>query len=256
MSRIKRRADALQGPVRPLELPRVRVALLLDQGALADPRIGLAQSHPMLPGEPHQPLAGAVHQPGVGRERNRLLLHCRVDDHVPEIGRLGGAGAGCGREALLKQRREPLLAHAPAPARQRRAIDRKPMPEKLLAAEELKVRVLDPARAQRLVGEVMQVLEDGQPRHQAGRQRRPAGAVLINRPEALFQERPIDRLAEPHQPVPEVEHLLEPGTEQVLLARLPALPWSHRRPAEIPTRAANHAQKPQSICQKTYPQPA
>src|SRR3954462_991424 len=41
------RADALQGPVRPLELPRVRVALVLDQRALANPRIGLAQSHPM-----------------------------------------------------------------------------------------------------------------------------------------------------------------------------------------------------------------
>src|SRR3954447_24603973 len=61
--------------------------------------------------------------------------------------------------------------------------------------------------------------------------------------EALFQERPIDRPAEPHQAVPEVEHLLEPGTEQVLLPCLPALPWSHRPPRRNPDQASESCPK-------------
>ena len=51
------------------------------------------------------------------------------------------AGDGSGlvrhRQALLDQSRQALLAHALAPARQRRAIERGLVPEHVLAAEEL-----------------------------------------------------------------------------------------------------------------------
>ena len=60
-----------------------------------------------------------MHQLGVRREGNRLLLHGRVDDHLPEVRGLGGSQAGRDRQALLDQRDELVLPHALAPARQR-----------------------------------------------------------------------------------------------------------------------------------------
>ena len=171
------------------------VALVLDQRELADPPIGLAQLHPVLLGQPHQPLARPVHQLGVGREHHRLRLHRGVDHHAGQIGRLHRLGPGGDRQALLQQRHELLLAHALAPARQRGAVEHQPVLEELLAAEVLEIRVLDPALAQRLVGEVVHVLEDGKPRHQPRRQRRVPRLVRVDRSELLFQEAPVDRSA-------------------------------------------------------------
>jgi hypothetical protein len=62
--------------------------------------------------------------------------------------------------AETHQRLQPLLAHAGAPARQRRAIEHQPMLEELLAAEVLVIRVLDPALAQHFIGQIISVLED------------------------------------------------------------------------------------------------
>jgi hypothetical protein len=71
--------------------------------------------------------------------------------------------------------------------RQRRAIEHQPVLEELLAAEVLVIGVFHPALAQHLVGEVIRVLEDGQPRHQSRRQRRLAGAVRVDLAEAPLQ---------------------------------------------------------------------
>src|SRR4051812_49035157 len=62
------------------------------------------------------------------------------------------------------------------------------MLEELLAAEELVIGVLDPTLAQHLVGEVVGVLEDRQPRHHPRRQRRPPGIIGVDLAEPLFQE--------------------------------------------------------------------
>ena len=51
-----------------------------DQRVFANPLIGLAQPHAVLLGQPHQPLARAMHQFGVGRERHGLGLNRGVDD--------------------------------------------------------------------------------------------------------------------------------------------------------------------------------
>ena len=128
--------ERAQRPVGALELLGVGIALVLDQRELADPRIGLAQGDAVLLGQPHQPLARPVHQLGVGREHHVLGLHRGVDDHPREVGRLDRPGLDGNRQALLDQRREPLLAHALAPARQRRAVERQPVLEELLAAED------------------------------------------------------------------------------------------------------------------------
>ena len=98
-------------------------------------------------GQPHHNLARAVHQLGVGREHHRLRLHRRVDDHARQVRRLHRLGPCGDRKALLQQRLQLLLAHALAPARQRRAVEHQPVLEELLAAEELEIRVLHPAIA-------------------------------------------------------------------------------------------------------------
>jgi hypothetical protein len=60
-------------------------------------------------------------------------------------------------QALLQHRPKLLFPHPLAPTRQRRAVEHQCILEKLLAAEVLEVRVLHPALAQNLVGEVVGV---------------------------------------------------------------------------------------------------
>ena len=82
------------------------------------------------------------------------------------------------------------------------------------------------------VGQVEGMLEIRQARHQARRQRRPAGAVGVHRTELLFQKSPVDRPRQLHQRVVHVDDLVEPRTKQILLAALPPLPWPHRNPSD------------------------
>ena len=102
------------------------------------------------------------------------------------------------------------------------------MLEELLAAEQLVIGVLDPARAQLLVGEIMHVLEDRQPRHQPRWQRRMADLVGIDRAEPLLEEAPIDRPTELRQRVVHVDDLVEPRLEEIILPAVPPLPGPHR----------------------------
>jgi hypothetical protein len=88
-----------------------------------------------------------VHQLGVGWDGDRLVLHGRVDDDLPEVGGLGGSDAGGDGQALLDQRNQLVLAQALAPAGQRRTVEGELVAEELLTAEQLVIRVLDPALA-------------------------------------------------------------------------------------------------------------
>src|SRR5258707_13413624 len=103
------------------------------------------------------------------------------------------------------------------------------MLEELLAAEVLEVRVLPPAIAQSLVGKVIRVLEDRQPRHQPRRQRRLARLVGVDRPERLLQKTPIDRPRQLHQRVFYNHDLVKPLAEQNLLTGLPSFAWLPRK---------------------------
>lgn len=78
----------------PLELLGVCIALLLDQGELADPCIGLPQPDAPLPRKPHETFASPMHQPCIGWEGDGLRLHCRIDNDPCEVGRLGRATTG------------------------------------------------------------------------------------------------------------------------------------------------------------------
>jgi hypothetical protein len=96
-------------------------------------------------------------------------------------------------------------------------------------AEELEVRVLQPAVAQSLVGQIVHVLENEQPSHQPRRQRRMAGPFVTHRAEAPSQEIPIDLRGQPHQRMAEVDDLIQRWTKQVVLAIVARL--AHRSPS-------------------------
>ena len=227
------RAQLAQLPPGALELFGVGVALIGDQRIFADPFIGLAQDDAMLFGQTHQLFARPMHQPGVGGMRDGLGLHGGVDDHLGEVRRLGRAGFGGDRKALLDQRSQPLLAHALAPARHRRTVEGRLVAEELLAAEEREIGVLDPAVAQGLVGEIVHVLEDRQTRHQAGRQRRLAPFIGIDRAEPLLQKAPVDGSRQFDQRMGHIEDLVEPRPEKIVLPAVSTFLRPHR---ESPNR--------------------
>ena len=78
----------------------------------------------------------------------------------------------------------------------------------LLAAEVLVIGVLQPARAQDLVGQIVHVLEDQEPGHQPGRQRRLLRTDAANRAETLVEKVPVDLPPQPRQRMTQVDELL------------------------------------------------
>jgi hypothetical protein len=162
---------------------------------------------------------------GVGRERDRLLLHGGVDDHLREVLDIDRLGLDRDREALLQQDLQPRLTHPRAPAAQRRAIERRLVAEELHAAEVLPVWVLGPAQLQLLVRQSERVLEDREAGHQPRGQWRLAGAIRVHIAELLIEQRPAHLAAEPDQLVAHVDDLVEPRPEQIVLTfRLLARP--------------------------------
>src|SRR5438067_3807190 len=167
-------------------------------------------------------------EPGVGRMRDRLLLDSGIYRNPFEI--FGGdrPSAVGHREALLQQRDDLLLTQPLAPARERRAIKWQLVPEHHFPTEVLEIRVLHPSLAQRLVGEVVHMLENEQPGYQPGRQRRLPRSQPTNRAEPSRQKVPIDRPRQPHQRMAKVDDLLEKRAKQVVLAIVARL--AHRSP--------------------------
>ena len=94
------------------------------------------------------------------------------------------------------------------------------------------------------------VLEDRKPRHQPCGQRRVAGLVRIDRAEPRLEKAPVDRPAELRQRMIEVDDLVKPGPEKIVL------PVSRRSlgriesPSAKPTERQNHVQTRRSICKK------
>ena len=209
-SRVRRN---LSSPPGALELMGMGIAPDHDGGALGHAQIALAQLDALAFGQLDQLLDRPVGEPRIGRMRNRLLLHGGVHHHALEILGLDRPGPMRHRKALLQQRRNLLLAQPLAPARQRRAIERRLVAEHHFAAEVLKIRVLHPAVAQRLVGEIVHVLEDEQPGHQPRRQRRLPRPGATDRTEPSGQETPIDLRRQPHQRMAKVDDLLQSGPQ-------------------------------------------
>src|SRR5438034_9603579 len=109
------------------------------------------------------------------------------------------------------------------------------MEEELLAAEILEIGVLHPAGTQFLVREIEGELEDRQSRHQPRRKRRHAGAVAVDLAALRLDRTPRHGLRKLHQLMLQVDDLVEPRAEQILLSALTAIPWLHgESPRPIP----------------------
>jgi hypothetical protein len=189
----------------------------------------LAQGKAGLAGELHQAQARLLVEPRVGGVGDRLLHDRRVHDH-----RLGGAladhaGLSAGLDRFRQQPFDALaivlepMAHngslpdPPAPSGQRRRVDRRAVLEEALAAEMLKVRVLDPAGDHRLVRQPVGVLEVQKPGHEPRRGRRPAGLRGEEPGPFPLEERPVDQRLEPDELVAHVDHVGQARAQQVVL---------------------------------------
>src|SRR6516164_720568 len=115
------------------------------------------------------------------------------------------------------------------------------MLEELLPTEELEIGILDPAVTQRLIAQVVHVLEKRQACHQLRRQRRAAGAIRIDRSELRLQKAPIDRARKLHQRIRQINDPIQPGAEQMLLTGLLSLSRRHGSPSLVISRARNHS---------------
>ena len=98
-------AQELELPASPIELVRMAVAPDHDGGTLGHPQIALAQIDAVTLGEGDQLLKRPMHEPGVGRVRDRFRLYRRVDGDPLEVLALDRAGLVSHRQALLEQRR-------------------------------------------------------------------------------------------------------------------------------------------------------
>ena len=85
------------------------------------------------------------------------------------------------------------------------------MAEAQLAAEVLVIGVLDPARAQRLVREVVRVLQDEESGHQPRRQTGLAWSCLTDRGKAPIEEAPVDLRRQPRQRMVQIDDLFQPA---------------------------------------------
>src|SRR5262249_21745057 len=251
----KPRTQKLQFPPRAFELVCMRVAPHHDGGALGQAQIALAQLNALALGQLHQLLDRAMGKPGVGRMRDRLLLHSSIYRDSFEIFGVDRPGAVGHREALLQQRGDLFLTQPLAPARERRAIKWQLVLEHHFPTEVLEIRVLHPSLAQRLVGEVVHMLENEQPGYQPRRQRRLARSHPTHRAEASRQKVPIDLPRQPHQRMAKGDERPERRAKQVVLAIVARL--AHRSPptanlavegiTDRPNQESQTARKPTRI---------
>src|SRR4051812_701501 len=108
-----------------------------------------------------------------------------------------------------------------------RAFVRESVPEKLFAGEELEIRVVDPALANPLIGQPVNLLEQQQPDHEAGLDPRPA-VLAVERGDLAVDPVPIDLAGKQNQFVLHVDDLIQPRPEQIVRSRRLVLLRSHR----------------------------
>jgi len=203
---------------------RLFVPAAMDQsrdiaaGLAADPQERLAQLDAVLFRQLVQPLDAAHQQVAVGGMGNRLGLHRRV--HRDPFASLRRHRSGFHRHAQRfgEQQLKLVGADPVPPARHRRPVQGQLVAEVLLAAEELVIRILDPAGADRLVRQALHVLQQVQAYHQPGRQ--PGSPLLVVEPAiGLIEPRPVDQPRQFHQRVFHVDHVVELAAEQLVAAR-------------------------------------
>src|SRR5215218_644330 len=127
----------------------------------------------------------------------------------------------------LSQQQLQSVAEPLAPMAQVRALVREGVLEKLLAGEELEIRVVDPALAHTFIGQPVYVLEQQQPDHETGLDPRPA-VLAVERRDLAVDPVPIDLAGKQNQLVLQVDDLVQPRPEQIVRSRRLVLLRPHR----------------------------
>src|SRR5262245_38323025 len=210
-------AQEFELPPGALELVCMDVAPHHDGGTLGHAPIALAQLNAFVFGQIDQLLDCAMGEPRIGRMCDRLFLHGGVHHDPLEILGLDRLRLVRHREALLQQCGELLFTQPLTPTGERRAIKRQLVSEHHFPTEVLVIRVLYPAIAQLLVGEVVRMLEDEQPGDQPRRQRRLPRPHATDRAEASRHKVPIDLPGEYNQRMAGIDELLQRQLKQVVL---------------------------------------
>ncbi len=180
-------------PVRPKRLlPVLGMAAetLVPVEGFQRPLVALAHRKTESYGQGDAPLDDLFRELGVCRIGDVLLLDGRIDEcgpatvfPVPEILAHG--------DAPLQDQLHPLLADALAEVRKLRRRARLSDTEILAAAEILEINVLLPPGDNALVGQVAQVLQYQQARHQADRLARTAVVIAVQFPERFLEHLPM-----------------------------------------------------------------
>ncbi|MGY3079689.1 hypothetical protein ACVWZZ_006097 [Bradyrhizobium sp. LM6.10] len=157
-----------------------------------------------------------------------MAFGCTVVSTVTRLEVLAAQRAGLVRyPQALGQQQLQLVAEPLAPVAQVRALVRERVLEELFAGEVLEIRVVDPTLAHTLIGQAVNVLEQEQPDHEAGRDARTP-VLAIERRDLAVDPVPIDLAGELNQLVLHVDDLVQPGPEQIARSRRPVLLRSHR----------------------------
>ncbi|MDR6504195.1 hypothetical protein J2785_007392 [Burkholderia ambifaria] len=184
----KDRALTYQDPAKPLVLRRMRVAAGASVQSLAFALVGLLERESRALCQLNELCSRHLQQPAVGWIRDRLLLHCRINDHALEFVRrehLHVCGDG---DRHSQQFHDAGFAKRLENPHQVRRIAKQVRLEILLAAEVLEVDILSPVLADRFVRQVVRVLQVQQTGAIKRIGRRGLPAVLMPAPAGFSAE--------------------------------------------------------------------
>ena len=143
-----------------------------------------------------------------------MALGCTVIDRDPLEVPGPQRTAFVGNPQAFGQQQFKLVTQPLAPMAQVRALVRERVLEELFPGEVLEIRIVDPALADALVGQPVDVLEQQKPDHEAGLDPGPA-LVAVERRDLAVDPLPVDLACELHQFVLHIDDLIEPRPEQI-----------------------------------------
>ncbi|MCL2458970.1 MAG: hypothetical protein FWF31_09060, partial [Desulfobulbus sp.] len=148
------------------------------------------------------------------------------------LSKLDGLTCHTHHHGELQNQLSALFPYPLPPAAQGRRVDRKSMPEMLLAAEILMVRIFHPPPNRLLIRGDEGAAQLRQPHHHADRDARTA-FLRVQLAEFPLKRVPVNQSAQPAQEVTMVQNVCQAAAEHVQLRACCLLLWLHRKSPEI-----------------------